>query len=224
MPRGCFGPSNPGVRTKGSEHATRLRSFAAAANVALALAAVPPENVPFMSRTRPLTRLTGAPSASSPLPARRTRRVRTEPNRSRRRTRCARPRFGSRLMRIDHLAHPDRLAAEIEIVGSRDAHRPRPDRSHRADKGRPWNNDLVWSTIAFSEAGSPASATISGVSSGAPIASRTASELVQAAAGHRPFQVAVAIVLCSEVFGDELAGETGGAVHNDVEFRRRHSF
>ncbi len=37
--------------------------------------------------------------------------------------------------------------------------------------------DLVCSTIAFSEAGSPASATISGVSAGAPIASRTEASL-----------------------------------------------
>src|ERR1700686_2935547 len=62
LPGGCLGPSKPGVRTNGFfSSATRLRSFAAAANVALTLAAVPPENVAVMARTRPLTRLTGAP-------------------------------------------------------------------------------------------------------------------------------------------------------------------
>src|ERR1700675_2975659 len=62
LPGGCLGPSKPGVRTNGFfNSATRLRSFAAAANVALTLAAVPPENVAVMARTRPLTRLTGAP-------------------------------------------------------------------------------------------------------------------------------------------------------------------
>ena len=40
----------------------RLRSLATASNVALALAAVPPESVPRMSRTRPLTRETDAPN------------------------------------------------------------------------------------------------------------------------------------------------------------------
>src|SRR5258706_7558985 len=62
LPGGCFGPPKPGVNTNGFfNSATRLKSLAAAANVALMLAAVPPENVPFMARTRPLTRLTGAP-------------------------------------------------------------------------------------------------------------------------------------------------------------------
>src|SRR5258706_10995120 len=52
FPGGCFGPSNPGVKTNGSfSSATRLRSFATASNVARALAAVPPEKVPRMSRT-----------------------------------------------------------------------------------------------------------------------------------------------------------------------------
>jgi hypothetical protein len=26
-----------------------------------------------------------------------------------------------------------------------------------------------------------------------------------------------------EIFGDELAGEAGGAIDNDVKFRRRHA-
>ena len=63
LPRGCFGPVNPGVSANGSFRiATRLRSLATASNVALALAAVPPESVPRMSRTRPLTRAAGAPN------------------------------------------------------------------------------------------------------------------------------------------------------------------
>src|SRR6266550_9499552 len=62
LPGGCFGPSKPGVSANGFlNSATRLKSCAAAAKVAFMLAAVPPENVPFMARTRPLTRLTGAP-------------------------------------------------------------------------------------------------------------------------------------------------------------------
>src|SRR5437867_13401619 len=62
LPGGCFGPSKPGVSTNGFfSKATRLKSFAAAANVAFMLAAVQPENVHYIARTRPLTRLTGAP-------------------------------------------------------------------------------------------------------------------------------------------------------------------
>jgi hypothetical protein len=37
--------------------------------------------------------------------------------------------------------------------------------------------DLVWSTMAFSEAGSPPSAWIKAISAGAPIASRTDASL-----------------------------------------------
>src|SRR4029078_7697459 len=59
---GCLGPSKFGVSTNGSFNIeTRLRSLAAAAKVALMLAKVPPENVPFIARTRPVTPLAGAP-------------------------------------------------------------------------------------------------------------------------------------------------------------------
>ena len=63
LPGGCLGPSKPGVSKKGFFiSATRLKSFAAASKIARMLAAVPPENVPFMSRTRPFTRDAGAPN------------------------------------------------------------------------------------------------------------------------------------------------------------------
>ncbi len=64
MPGGCFGPSKPGVNANGFRNsATRLRSLAAAEKIAFMLAAVPPDSVPFMTRTRPFIRLTGAPSS-----------------------------------------------------------------------------------------------------------------------------------------------------------------
>ena len=61
-PAGWRGPSKPGV----SENGFFKRSMtpvcvAAAAMVALKLAAVPPENVPFILRTRPRTRCAGLP-------------------------------------------------------------------------------------------------------------------------------------------------------------------
>ena len=82
--------------------------------------------------------------------------------------------------------------------------------------------DLVWATIAFRDAGSPASATISGGVSRRADRVAHGGELVLAASGHRPFQAAVALVMRGEIFGDELAGKTGGAIDDDVEFRRRH--
>ena len=47
-------------------------------------------------------------------------------------------------------------------------------------------------------------------------------DAIGAAAGHRPFQAAVALVMRGKVFGDEPAGETGCAIDNDVELRRSH--
>jgi len=63
-------------------------------------------------------------------------------------------------------------------------------------------------SIAFSDAGSLASATISGVSAGAPLAVADGGELVLAASGHRPFQIGVALILRGQIFRDELSGET----------------
>ncbi len=62
LPCGCGGPSKPGV----SENELRSKSITrgsllAAAMVAFRLAAVPPEKVPFILRTRPRTRLAGWP-------------------------------------------------------------------------------------------------------------------------------------------------------------------
>ena len=64
LPSGCFGPSNPGVSTKGSRSmVTRLKSLIVASTMARMLAAVPPESVPLILRTRPFTRAAGAPKA-----------------------------------------------------------------------------------------------------------------------------------------------------------------
>ena len=56
---------NPGVNAKGS-FSSRIRagSRAAAANVARALAAVPPDMLPFTLRRRALTRRAGRPNFS----------------------------------------------------------------------------------------------------------------------------------------------------------------
>ena len=62
LPEGCLGPVKPGVSENGSRSkVSTFGSLAAAANVAFRLAAVPPENVPFILRTRPRTRLAGPP-------------------------------------------------------------------------------------------------------------------------------------------------------------------
>ena len=131
-------------------------------------------------------------------------------------------RFGRRFMHLDHPAHPQRLAAEIEIVGARlhagrqqsvavklirtDGRNHRPGLCHhrferrriagiRNDQGRIRRR-------------------ADGVADGG--------ELVLAATGHRPFQTGVALVMRGEIFGDELAGKARGAIDDDVEFRRRH--
>ena len=62
LPDGCFGPWKPGVSENGSRSNSSTRGLAAAAAmVAFRLAAVPPEKVPFILRTRPRTRLAGWP-------------------------------------------------------------------------------------------------------------------------------------------------------------------
>jgi hypothetical protein len=61
-PVGWCGPEKPGVSANGLvSNATIRGSLAAAANVALRLAAVPPENPPFITRTRHFTRGAGPP-------------------------------------------------------------------------------------------------------------------------------------------------------------------
>ena len=131
-------------------------------------------------------------------------------------------RFRRRLMLVDHLPHPDRLAAEIEIVGAGgDAGRQqfvaveliRTDR--RDHRLRLLHHRLQRRGIA-------------GIGHDQRRIRRRADrvadggELVLAAPGHRPFQTGVALVMRGEIFGDELAGEAGGAIDDDVEFRRRH--
>ena len=61
-PEGWRGPSKPGVSENGLRSNSSTRgSFCAAAMVAFRLAAVPPEKVPFILRTRARTRLAGLP-------------------------------------------------------------------------------------------------------------------------------------------------------------------
>ena len=125
-------------------------------------------------------------------------------------------------MRVDHLPHPDWLAAEVEIVdASCDAGRNQfgaialirtNGRDHRfrlADHG-------------------PQRDGITRVSDDQRNVRRRADriahrgKLVLAASGHRPFQIVVALVMRGKIFGDEPAGETGCAIDNDVELRRSH--
>jgi hypothetical protein len=62
LPEGWRGPVKPGVSANGSRsRSSTPGSLAAAASVALRLAAVPPEKVPFILRTRPRTRFAGWP-------------------------------------------------------------------------------------------------------------------------------------------------------------------
>ena len=82
--------------------------------------------------------------------------------------------------------------------------------------------DLVWPTIAFSEAGSLCIGDDQRRIRWRADRIADRGKLVLAAPGHRPFQIGVALVMRGEIFGDELAGETGGAIDDDVEFRRRH--
>ncbi|MEL7028281.1 MAG: hypothetical protein AAGL49_03525, partial [Pseudomonadota bacterium] len=61
LPGGIYTPA-AAFEANGERSRSRTPgSFAAAAMVAFRLAAVPPENVPFMARTRPFTRGAGAP-------------------------------------------------------------------------------------------------------------------------------------------------------------------
>ena len=130
--------------------------------------------------------------------------------------------FAVASMLVDHLPHPDRLAAEIEIIGA--GGRAGRDQFVAVELvGSDRGDDAIWSaaTIAFSDAASPASATISGVSAGAPIASRTDSSLSRLRPAIAHFELRVVLVLRGEIFGDELTGEAGCAIDDDVEFRRR---
>jgi len=124
-------------------------------------------------------------------------------------------------MGIDHLAHPERLAAEVEIVGAI-SHTGRKQlgavKLIRTD-GRDHGPGLV--DHGFQRRG------IAGVCNNQRCVGGRAdgiahrSELVRAASGQRPFRIALAGIMCREIFSDELAGEAGGAIDNDVEFRRR---
>ena len=64
-PVGCLGPSKPGVSENGSLSQPMISGCVAARfMVSPNDAAVPPENVPFILRTRPRTREKGLPLAS----------------------------------------------------------------------------------------------------------------------------------------------------------------
>ena len=129
-------------------------------------------------------------------------------------------RFRRRLMRVDHLAHPQRLAAEIEIVGP------------RGGTGRDQFRavELIWADGRDDQPGLRdhrlQRGGIAGIGDdqrgviGCPDRVAHRGELVPAAAGHRPFQTAIALVLSNEILGDQLAGKTGGAIDDDVKFRR----
>ena len=125
-------------------------------------------------------------------------------------------------MRLDHPAHPDRFAAKIEIIRARGgAGRDQFGaieliRTYGANDGfglshhRLQRGEIARIGDDQRRVGRRADSVTHG------------SKLVLAAAGHRPFQGGVALVMRREILGDELAGETGGAIDDDVEFRRRH--
>src|SRR6185312_4920015 len=123
-------------------------------------------------------------------------------------------------MGIDHLPHPDRLATEIEIVGAgcrACRHQFRAVELIRADCGQDGSGLIDHGRQGNRIAG--VSGDQSRVGRGADrIANR--SELVQAASSHRPFQIGLFGVARRQIFSDELAGEAGSAIDNDVEFRR----
>ena len=125
------------------------------------------------------------------------------------------------LVLVDHLPHPDRLAAEIEIVGA------------GCDAGR---EQLVAVELIRADGGDDRFGLVDHRLQRGGIAGighdqrrirgradRVAHgfELVEAAPGHRPFQLLVVLVMRGEIFGDELAGESGRAIDDDVEFLRQ---
>src|ERR1700751_262551 len=124
-------------------------------------------------------------------------------------------------MRIDHLPHPDRLAAEIDIVRARG--RTGSDKVRTVELIRTDRRDHATGLIdhCLQRGG------LAGIRNDQWRVRRCAdriadmSELVRAAPGHRPFQLLVVAVTRSEVFGYELTCETGRAIDDDVEFRRR---
>ena len=125
------------------------------------------------------------------------------------------------LMGIDHPAHPDRLAAEIEIIGA--GGRAGRDQFAAieligADGGqhrfslvdhRFQRRGIVGIGLDQSRVGRRADRIAHGC------------ELVQVAPGHRPFRIGFSGIMRRKIFRDELAGEAGSAIDNDVEFRRR---
>jgi hypothetical protein len=123
-------------------------------------------------------------------------------------------------MGIDHLAHPDRFAAQIEIVGAgrgaggdqigaveligpdRGQHRPGL-REHRIQRRR---------IACISGYQRRVGRRADGVAD--------SREFIQAAPGHGPGEVTAAVTR-RQILGHKLAGKTAGTVDNDVEFRRR---
>ena len=175
-----------------------------------------------MSRTRPLTRLTGAPSIFlGGLLAE------EHAEFERKRIEAAGKHdpgaAGSRggLVGVDHLPHPDRLAAEVEIVGAGGrAGRDQlgaveligPDgRQHRGWSARPWPSAKPDRRRRRR----------SGRCRRARRSRRARRRVFPGCARPSPISDAPAAIMRREIFGDQLPGEAGGAIDDDVEFRRR---
>ena len=216
-----FGPSKPGVNAKGSLRIdTRLRSCATASKVTLALAEVPPENFQLRSRTRPLTRGAGAPntrrasSCTKNAPSSNGMEFEAAGEHDARAARLRR-----RVIPVDHLLQPDRLAAEIHIVGAR-----RDAGGKQIGAVELVGTDSGYDQLRLIDH-RPQRSRIGCVRhdqrrvSGCADRIANGGELVPAAPGHRPCRRAVTGIACSEIFGDELAGVSRCAVDDDVELR-----
>ena len=129
-------------------------------------------------------------------------------------------RFRRGFMRLDHLTHPYWLAAEIEVIGA--CGRAGCDQLRAVELIRSDRRDHRLGLIDHRLQRSR----IAGVGHDQGRIGRRADrvahrgKLVEAASGHRPFRSAVARVMRRQIFGDELPGEAGCAIDNDVELRR----
>ena len=122
-------------------------------------------------------------------------------------------------VRVDHLTHPYRLAAQIEIVGA----------ARRAGRDQIGAVELIGSDCGEYRRGAIYHGfqrrRIAGVGRNQRQVARRAdriphrSQLVETASGHRPFDVAAAI-FGGEIFGDKLPRKSTRPVDNDIEFRR----
>ena len=113
------------------------------------------------------------------------------------------------LMRIDHLAHPDRFAAEVEVVGAgggagcdqvRTVVLIGTDRRQHQISLVDHRRQRRWIAGVGLDQGGIGRRTDR-------IAHR--GQLVEAASGHRPFRSAATGIMRRQIFGDELPGEAG---------------